>query len=150
MPPSNIDNLYDEVILDHCRKPRNVIPVTKVDIESSAVNPFCGDEVKFQFELMKSTHISNIFHHAIGCSINKASASILSEVIKGRSLTEIDRISKGFRTMMTSDEFSNDAELIGDLKVLLSVKNFPIRIKCALLACNAIDDGIKKVRLKEI
>ncbi len=52
--------------------------------------------------------------------------------------------------MMTSDEFSNDAELIGDLKVLLSVKNFPIRIKCALLACNAIDDGIKKIRLKEI
>ena len=149
MPPKNIDNLYDEIILDHCRKPRNGIPIGKVDIESSAVNPFCGDEVKFQFELIKSTHISNIFLHATGCSINKASASILSEVIKGRSLKEIARISKAFRTMMTSDEFSNDAQLTGDLKVLLSVKSFPIRIKCALLACNAIDDGIKKNQLKE-
>ena len=149
MPPKNIDNLYDEIILDHCRKPRNGIPIVKVDIESSAVNPFCGDEVKFQFELIKSTHISNIFLHATGCSINKASASILSEVIKGRSLKEIARISKAFRTMMTSDEFSNDAQLTGDLKVLLSVKSFPIRIKCALLACNAIDDGIKKNQLKE-
>lgn len=149
MQPKNIEILYDELILDHCRKPRNGNPITKVDIESSAINPFCGDEVKFQFELMKASHISNVFLHAIGCAINKASASIFSEVIKGRSIIEIDQISKTFRNMMTSDDFSNDTQLIGDLKVLLSVKNFPIRIKCAILVCNAIDEGINNFRSNE-
>ena len=149
MPPKNIDNLYDEIILDHCRKPRNGIILNKVDIESTAINPFCGDEVQLQFELINSDHISNIFLNAIGCSINKASASILSEAIKGKSLKEVAQISKKFRMVMTSDDHSNNHQLDGDQKVLLSVKEFPIRIKCALLSCNAIDSALKNNSTKK-
>ena len=142
MPTNNINDLYDEVILDHCRNPRNAQPITNVAVESSAVNPFCGDEVKFQFALVKSNIISNVYAKAIGCSINQASASILSQMLKGKSLKEIDQISKTFRNIMMSDNFSCKTEHIGELSVLLSVKKFPVRIKCVLLSYNAVDDGI--------
>ena len=140
---SDFDEMYQEVIIDHYKNPRNKSKLINFSNETLSHNPFCGDEVQFQFELMNSDHISNIFLNAIGCSINKASASILSEAIKGKSLKEVAQISKKFRMVMTSDDHSNNHQLDGDLKVLLSVKEFPIRIKCALLSCNAIDSALK-------
>jgi nitrogen fixation NifU-like protein len=142
-----LDDLYREVILDHYRSPRNRHTLESVDIEAHGFNPFCGDEVVLQLKLDEAGQIDKISQGGQGCSISQASASILSDLIRGKTLEEGEKLSGAFREMMRGQELSNEQlDAMGDLEALQGVRKFPIRIKCALLPWAALDDGVAEYR----
>ena len=135
----NLDDLYGNTILEHCRDPRNRHKLRSPDITARAVNPFCGDEVEIQV-ILNNERISKISAQAIGCSINQATTSLLSETIKNMSLSDIQRHSTLFRQMMTTTLSSDETKRLGKLATIANVRNYPVRIKCALLPWSALDD----------
>ena len=144
-----LDDLYREVILDHYRSPRNRRPLEKADIESRGFNPFCGDEVVLQLKIDDAGLIGEVSQGGHGCSISQASASILSDLLRGKTLEEGELLSGAFRGMMRGEELSNDQlDAMGDLEALQGVRKFPIRIKCALLPWAALDDGVAEYRAR--
>jgi nitrogen fixation NifU-like protein len=146
----DLDDLYREVILDHYRSPRNRRSLESVDIETRGFNPFCGDEVVLQLKLDQAGLIDEISQDGHGCSISQASASILSDLVRGKTLEEGEKLSGAFREMMRGEELSNDQlDAMGDLEALQGVRKFPIRIKCALLPWAALDDGVAEYRTRQ-
>jgi nitrogen fixation NifU-like protein len=146
----DLDDLYREVILDHYRSPRNRRSLESVDIETRGFNPFCGDEVVLQLKLDQAGLIDEISQGGHGCSISQASASILSDLVRGKTLEEGEKLSGAFREMMRGEELSNDQlDAMGDLEALQGVRKFPIRIKCALLPWAALDDGVAEYRTRQ-
>jgi nitrogen fixation NifU-like protein len=146
----DLDDLYREVILDHYRSPRNRRSLESVDIETRGFNPFCGDEVVLQLKLDQTGLIDEISQGGHGCSISQASASILSDLVRGKTLEEGEKLSGAFREMMRGEELSNDQlDAMGDLEALQGVRKFPIRIKCALLPWAALDDGVAEYRTRQ-
>ncbi len=141
---SDLDDLYRDIILDHYRSPRNPEKLSEADIEVEGINPFCGDEVRMQIAL-KDGLVGAVSYEGTGCSISQASASILTELIKGKTLKEAEAAYFLFRDMMHGKETSDEGlEVLGEAEALAGVKRFPIRIKCALLAWATLEDGIKK------
>ena len=144
---SELDDLYREVILDHYRSPRNRQTLDAPDIETHGFNPFCGDEVVLQLKLDNAGLIRDVSQGGHGCSISQASASILSDLLRGKTLEEGEQLSWAFREMMRGDELSGEQlDAMGDLEALQGVRKFPIRIKCALLPWAALDDGVAEYR----
>ena len=148
MDSSGLDDLYHDAILDHCRHPRNRPPLADPDITARAVNPFCGDEIHLQIGLDDDGRAARVGLQGVGCSINQAAGSMLTEAIRGQTLTEVEDISNAFGSMMQGDTASEEEvkALSRDLPMLSSVRRFPVRIKCALLAWTALDDGIEEYR----
>ena len=141
---TDADDLYREIILDHYRSPRNQDQLAESDLEAEGINPFCGDEVVIQIKLDDDC-ISAISFKGIGCSISQASASILTEAIKGKTLSEAEDLYFRFRDMMYGKSLSEvEIDQIGEAEALSGVKKFPIRVKCALLAWASLEDAIKK------
>lgn len=148
MAQSDLDWLYrDDVVLDHNRNPRNPDRLQSPDVVADAVNPFCGDEIHLQLSFDDGGRISDVGYQGIGCAINRAAGSMLSEVIKGRTLEEAEHISEIFRDLMWGVEPGEERTgELGDLTSLTGVRAFPVRIKCALLAWSALEDGISERR----
>ena len=143
MAPSDIDDLYDARILDHSRAPRHADRIDAPDAEASAVNPFCGDEAHVQLKL-DGDMVAGIGIHSVGCSINRASASMLSEAVLGGSREEAAEVEGRFRRLMEGESLSADeSESLGDLAALDAVLAFPVRIKCALLAWTALEEALE-------
>ncbi|MBI4298196.1 MAG: SUF system NifU family Fe-S cluster assembly protein [Chloroflexi bacterium] len=141
-----LDDLYQELILDHYKNPRNRHYIEEADIKAEADNPFCGDEIALQLKLANS-HVGEVGYQGKGCSICRASGSMLSEAVVGRTLEEIEELAATFKGMMRGRELSKiDTETLGELKVFLDILKYPIRIKCALLAWVALEEGIQKFR----
>jgi nitrogen fixation NifU-like protein len=141
---TDLDELYREIILDHYRSPRNPEKLSEADIEAEGMNPFCGDEVLLQIKLRDGL-VDAVSFKGTGCSISQASASILTELIKGKTLKEAEAVYFLFREMMYGKSPSEaDSESLGEAEALAGVRKFPIRIKCALLAWAALEDAIKK------
>ena len=138
-----LDDLYRDVILDHRRNPRNSDKLDKASIIGDSVNPFCGDEIHLQIDLDTEGRVVRVGLQSEGCSINQAAGSMLSEAVVGKTPKELDTISETFRLMMRGD---SDAEsrLSGesDLPSLIGVRQFPVRIKCAMLSWSALEDGL--------
>jgi nitrogen fixation NifU-like protein len=142
----DLDDLYREIILDHHRSPRNSDPLTGPDVEVEAVNPFCGDEVKVQLKAADST-LEAISVTGHGCSISQSSASLMGEVVKGRSLDGALKVRRLFQGLMKGDDLSEgDLKQLGDLEALQGVRKYPVRIKCALLGWSALEDALKKLQ----
>ncbi len=145
MARDELDDLYDACILDHCREPRNSARLECPDATARAVNPFCGDEVDLQLEIVGG-RVTAVGAQGIGCSINQAAASMLSEAVSGRSVAEAEAVSERFRGMMAGDAVSTaEAERMGDMASLRSVRAFPVRIKCALLSWTALEDALESL-----
>ena len=145
-PMEELDELYQEVILDHYRNSRNNTPLPSPDIEYDGFNPFCGDEVVLQLKLADGA-VKQAGFHGQGCSISQASASMMTDLLKGKTLEEAIALSEVFRRMMSGQEPSEEElEMIGDLEALKGVCKFPVRIKCALLPWAALEDGITEYR----
>ena len=143
MALDDLDDLYRDPILDHCRHPRNHDRLDAPDGTGQAVNPFCGDEVDLQIDV-EGGRVSCIGVQGRGCSINQAAASMLSEAIAGKTLAEIEATAELFQSMMRGAALSDtDLQLIGELAALQGVFSFPVRIKCALLAWSALDDALE-------
>ena len=144
MALDELDGLYRDAILDHSRNPRNRDRVEAPDISADGVNPFCGDEVHIQVALDDDGRVARIGLQGVGCAINQASGSMLTEAVHGRTLEEISAASEAFRNMMQGRD--DEAAVEAPLDSLAGVKQVPVRIKCALLAWSTLDDGIEDHR----
>ncbi len=144
MALGNLDEIYrDDVILDHRRNPRNSGRIDDAGIFMDGVNPFCGDEIHLQIKLGPDGRVLRVGFQGEGCSINQATGSMLSEAIRGLTLDEAASLSDRFHKMMQGSEPTPEqlADL-GDLGSLAKVRDFPVRIKCALLAWSTLEDGL--------
>ena len=130
--------LYQSMILDHNKKPRNYARPAGANREAQGHNPLCGDHLEVYAEVDDST-LRDVGFQGSGCAISRASASLMTEAVKGRTLDEVERLFEGFHRVVTSDARSPvDASGLGKLEVLAGVREFPMRVKCATLAWHAL------------
>lgn len=136
---ASLNRLYQEVILDHYRKPRNKGPVEEPTHQVTMNNPLCGDVVELLLTV-KGGRIVDAGFQGHGCSISQASASMMTERLKGRSFEEALSLDGTFTKMLHGDEQAAADEDLGDLRALAGVAKFPVRVKCALLAWNCLEE----------
>jgi nitrogen fixation NifU-like protein len=142
---TGLDDLYNEAILDHARSPRHDPAPKRSDAAGDAVNPFCGDEAHVQIALSDGS-ISDLGMQTVGCSINRASGSMLADSLAGLSTGDALAVAVDFRTLMMGDSLPQDRRrALGELALMESVRRFPVRIKCALLALTAVEEALSGV-----
>ncbi len=139
---AEIAALYQELILDHYRKPRNKGKLENADATVEMRNPLCGDEVDLQV-IFNGDAIGDVKFAGRGCSISLASASMMTQIIKGKSTAEIDAIRARFRELIMGDLTAANDKSLGSLRALSGVSRFPARVKCALLAWNALETALE-------
>ncbi len=132
---SDLDDLYQEVILDHHRRPRN-FRVIEGGRKAEGFNPLCGDQVTV-YVCMNGDRIADVSFQGSGCAISRASASLMTEAVKGKTLDEADQLFGRFHQMITRSP-DEPVEDLGKLSVLAGVRQFPSRIKCASLAWHTL------------
>lgn len=134
-------SLYEEVILKHSKNPQNFGHLVNPTIEIVEENPVCGDKIALQVEITNN-FITDIKFTGKGCAISLSSASLMSEKIKGSTISEVEQNIKTFKAMLIAN---NDTEFdnLGELRALGTLKKFPVRIKCALLAWIALERCIE-------
>ena len=145
----DIHELYQEVIMDHNRRPRNSQVLEDADMKAEGYNPLCGDEIALYLNV-RGGIIEDVGIQVSGCAISKASASMMTEGIKGKTVEEAERIFDKFRGLIKGQELDDeDLNLLGDLEILSGVSRYPARIKCAVLswhtfkaALNSNTDGV--------
>jgi nitrogen fixation NifU-like protein len=136
---SELMDLYQEVILDHNRKPRNRGPLDNADHEAKGDNPLCGDQLTLYLK-MDGDRVTEIRFEGRGCAISVASASLMTEAITGKSLGEIEALYESFHELLTGDpSVAGEADTeLGKLRVFEGVREFPVRVKCATLAWHTL------------
>ncbi len=141
---SSLDDLYKEIILDHYRHPRNRGVVENPDVATRGHNPLCGDQLELSLRL-EGDRIADVKVLGKGCSISQASASMMTERIKGRPIAEVRDLIGTFKGMLLEDRELDEEEYdaLGDLEALEGVKGYPVRIKCALLAWNTLLEALE-------
>ena len=138
----SLDELYKEVILDHYRAPRNKGRLDPHDVLLERNNPLCGDEIEL-FLKFDGENLEGIAFDGKGCSISQASASMMTEKVKGLSAKDAAALAEEIKSMMAGDS-EGDADVLGDLVSLKGVVKYPVRIKCALLGWNTLLEGIEE------
>ena len=138
---AEVGALYQEMILDHYRRPRNKGTLEKADASVEMKNPLCGDEITLQVAF-NPDGVDDLRFSGRGCSISQASASMMTQLVKGKSAGEIDEIRKQFRDLMLGSASVADDSQLGSLRALSGVARFPARIKCALLAWSALESAL--------
>ncbi len=139
-----LNDLYREVILQHYQSPRNRRPLDNPDLEGSAQNPLCGDEITI-FASVAEGLLADVAFQARGCSISQASADIMADALRGKTLPEALGAISEFEHLMQDDE-PGDVEHPEDLQALRSVRRFPVRVKCALLPWVTLGEAIDRYR----
>lgn len=137
--PSSLNTLYQEVILDHYRRPRNKGVLETATHSITMNNPLCGDVIELMLRL-EGDRIEEARFAGRGCSISQASASMLTGRVTGKSLEEATAIAASFTQLLHGDESLLDDDSLGDLRALAGVSKFPVRIKCALLGWNCLEE----------
>ena len=141
---SELTDLYQEVILDHNKSPRNFGTIEDADRTADGHNPLCGDQLRVYLVLDGET-VQDIKFEGSGCAISKASASLMTEAVKGKTVGEAEALFKGFHDLMTGDpavRAQAGAEL-GKLAVFEGVREFPVRVKCATLSWHTLEAAIR-------
>lgn len=138
----SLEDLYKEVILDHYRAPRNKGHLDPHDVALERNNPLCGDEIELFLKFDGDT-VNGIAFEGKGCSISQASASMMTEKIKGLDAKEAASVAQSIKRMMAGEE-EGDADSLGDLVALKGVVKYPVRIKCALLGWNTLLEGLEE------
>jgi nitrogen fixation protein NifU and related proteins len=139
---SDLDELYQEVILDHNKSPRNYRVMADANRKAEGYNPLCGDHVTIYVHLDNGI-IQDITFQGSGCAISKASASMMTAELKGKSEAVAHELFEGVHQMLTGEEGGAAAERVGKLKVLSGVCKFPARVKCASLAWHTVSAALK-------
>ena len=135
--------LYQEVILDHNRKPRNYGVVADATHASEGLNPLCGDQIKVTLKV-DGERVDSVAFEGQSCAICKASASMMTASVKGKSLREIETLVDEFRAMATGRlDTATDANHLGRLSVFAGVKDLPSRVKCALLPWHTLHAAVR-------
>ena len=139
LPEPQFDDLYRELILDHYRRPRNRGTLAVATRRAEGVNPVCGDEIKLDL-LLDADVIEDIAFSGQGCSISQSSASMLTDRVKGKTTAEAQRVLMQVRAMLVDGALP--ASDLGDLESLEGVARLPVRVKCALLCWNVLQEGL--------
>ncbi len=135
----DLNDLYQQVILDHCKKPRNFHELPQATCSAQGHNPLCGDQLKL-FLALEGDTIKDISFTGSGCCISKASASLLTEFAKGKSKADVEKMFGEVRDMVTTGKMAAD---VGKLAVFAGVYKYPARVKCAILAWHAVMGALK-------
>jgi nitrogen fixation NifU-like protein len=130
---SELSELYQQVILDHNKKPRNFRKLENADRSAEGYNPLCGDHLTIYVNLTDDS-VREIAFEGSGCAISKAAASMMTQAVKGKSREEIEGLFKEFHSMVTGElDEETDENHLGNLKIFAGVREFPVRVKCATL-----------------
>jgi len=138
---ADLDDLYQEVILDHNKSPRNFRVLSNANRKAEGYNPLCGDHVTVYLHLNNGV-IEDITFQGSGCAISKASASLMTAELKGKTEQAAEDLFEGVHKMLTGDPAA-DSEKVGKLKILSGVCKFPARVKCASLAWHTVNAALK-------
>lgn len=138
---SDLRDLYQEVIFDHYRKPRNFHALAGANHVAHGHNPLCGDQVTVYLQLDGDV-IRDLSFEGSGCAISTASASLMTDALKGKTLVEAEKLFEAFHDLVTHEDAEADSSL-GKLEVLAGVREFPARVKCATLAWHTLQAALK-------
>ncbi len=138
---SGISELYQEILLEHNSKPRNFRKVADASRTAEGYNPLCGDQITLYLKLVDNV-VEDVGFQGVGCAISRASASMMTQSIKGRSLDEANVIFNAFHDMLTRPQSEPDYDTLGDLETLAGVNEYPTRIKCAILPWHAMRSAL--------
>ena len=138
---TELEELYQEVILDHSRRPRNFGTLSNADVLVHGDNPACGDEIHLGVHFSPDGKLEEIKFSGQGCAISQASASMMTMKLKGKSRADAAELAKTFKDLVTS-EATVESKGLGDLQFLQGVRKFPQRVKCAMLAWRAVEQAL--------
>jgi nitrogen fixation NifU-like protein len=139
---SDLNELYQEVILDHNRRPRNFRTIEHPSHRAQGHNPLCGDRLSLYLQV-DDGQISDVAFQGSGCAISKASASLMTDAVKGHSVAEAQQLFERFHRMVTTPP-DQPVESLGKLAVLAGVREFPVRVKCASLAWHTLKAALDR------
>lgn len=137
---AELRELYQEVIIDHGRRPRNYGPLPEANRKAEGFNPLCGDRITLHAKLRDDGVIEDLRFEGTGCAISTASASLMSEALKGKTIADAQALFDGFHARVTGGDTSTP---LGKLEVLAGVAEFPARVKCATLAWHTLLAALK-------
>ena len=140
----SLGDLYQQVIIDHTKSPRNFGKLEPCSHDAEGYNPLCGDQLHVYLQISADNIIEDVKFEGQGCSISTASASLMTEALKGQPVSEFERLFDAVHDMATAGmEEEPDTEALGKLAVLAGVKEFPSRIKCATLCWHTLKSAIE-------
>jgi len=140
---TEIEELYQEVILDHSRRPRNFGELSDAAVKVHGDNPVCGDEIHLGVKFGVDGGLEDIKFTGRGCAISQASASLMTMKLKGKSRADVLEMLRAFHDLVT-DETNEAPKNLGDLRVMKGVRKFPQRVKCAMLAWRAVEQALEQ------
>jgi len=139
----SLRELYQEVILDHSRRPRNFGELPDAAVRVHGDNPACGDEIHLAVKFDGNGGLQDIKFTGHGCAISQASASLMTIKLKGKKRAEVEELLRAFHDLVTTER--NDAPKgLGDLQVMRGVRKFPQRVKCAMLPWRAVEQALRQ------
>ncbi len=138
----DLRDLYQEVVFDHNRNPRNFRVIEDADHTIEGLNPLCGDRITLYLKL-DGERIADISFQGQGCAISTASASLMTEIVKGKTIQEAEKLFEAFHKIVTGQDDDLKLEELGKLAVLAGVRQYPSRIKCATLAWHSLESALK-------
>jgi nitrogen fixation NifU-like protein len=134
--------LYQDLILDHARHPRNAGTLAEPARRATGYNPLCGDKVALAVQVDDQDRITAVRFEGQGCAISTASASLMTEAVAGKTVIEANQMIERFHQLMTAKSVPAGAESLGDLRALEGVREYPVRVKCATLAWHALRSAL--------
>lgn len=142
-----LEELYQEVILDHNKNPRNFRELPEATTSSHGHNPLCGDDYQLYLLLDEAEIIQDIAFQGSGCAISKASASMMTATLKKKTVAEAGELFHKFTALLTQDAISAETRnAVGKLSIFEGVKKFPVRVKCAMLSWRTFEDAVQRQR----
>jgi nitrogen fixation NifU-like protein len=140
---SELSELYQQVILDHNKKPRNFRKLETANHTAEGFNPLCGDQLTVYLYL-EADAVKDISFEGSGCAISKAAASMMTQAVKGKTKEEVEQLFDEFHKMVTGDlDEENTANRLGNLKIFAGVRDFPVRVKCATLSWHTMHAALR-------
>lgn len=137
--------LYQQLILDHYKRPRNFGRLSDANREAKGVNPLCGDQVTVYLRL-DGDKVTDVHFDGTGCAISTASASVMTETLKGKTLEEVESLFERFHSLVAGNVGASDVEDLGKLAAFSGVRDYPSRVKCATLAWHAAHAAIREAQ----
>ena len=141
---SELSELYQQVILDHNKKPRNFRKLENANHSAEGYNPLCGDQLTIYLDL-ENDLVKDVGFEGSGCAISKAAASMMTQAVKGKSKEQAENLFNEFHSMVTGElNEETEANSLGNLKIFAGVREFPVRVKCATLPWHTLHAALNK------
>ena len=141
-----LDQLYQEVILEHNKNPKNFCEIDNANAYAHGLNPLCGDDYQLFLKVAENDLIEDVSFTGCGCAISKSSASMMTSTVKGKSIADAKMLRKLFHQLVTAENLEQEnKQALGKLKIFAGVKKFPMRVKCATLIWHALEDALNDI-----